>query len=271
MGKHLIQAFAVDDPDRFAQLLGSCPDVEAAVELLKQMPDGLEGEVLSHLSPDAAGRLLSGLPDELLAGWLGTCSIDAGRRLLVKLGDERSAKLISMMSDRAKRRGLRRITTYPEDTVGALVQVGVMTVPFSATAVEIKQALHEQGGYPDSPVVIVGEDDTVLGVLDLAAFVRNQQDNALASEFCIAVQAVHADAPVDSVIGKEDWSRLSSLPVVDAGDRLVGYLTRSALDRAAGQSSQGNVLLESGYELSLRLIQFLSYMMELIFSRRKGH
>jgi Mg/Co/Ni transporter MgtE len=271
MGRHLIHAFAVDDPDRFAQLLGATHDIDAAIELLNRMPDGLEGEVLAHLTPEAADRLLNGLPDDLLAVWLGTCSVEAARRLLLKVGPERTASLISKITDRSKRRGLRRITSYPEDTLGSHLQTGMITVPESATAAETEEALHAQQGDPDCPVVVIARDGSVAGILDLVAFVRNQDDQARVAEFCIPVQPAYADAPISSVTEREDWSRLASLPVVDTQDQLVGFVTRSALERATGTFRPGHAFLESSFEISLRFIQFLSYSMELIIGRRRDH
>ena len=268
MGERLIQAFAIEDPGHFARLLGTSHDIAEAVEILNRIPDGAEGEVLNQLSPESGDRLINGLPDELLAAWLGTCPTDVGRRLMARIGAERSAVLIAGIKDPAKRRGLRRMASYPAGSIGAYMNDKVMAILHSASAAEIEDLyrLHQAG--PDAPAVIIGPEDRVMGMLDLAALVANDEKDARADEFCIAVQPVHAETPVTSLLDRKNWQLFSSLPVVDFQDRLVGYITRSAVEAATASDRPGNVFLDSVVELSSRYMQFLAHMMALIISRR---
>lgn len=268
MGRHLLQAFANHDPERFAQLLGSANDVSEAIEILEGIPGEAGGEVLSKLSPEAADRLLAALSDELLGKWLAACPSDVGRRLLVRVTPERSERLISRIRDAAKRRGLRRITTYPADSIGAHMQPRVLTIPELATAAEAELAFQEHEGGPDCPAVILGANGKVSGVLDLVAFVRNREQDARAAEFCIPVPPVHAESPISTVVDGAEWRHLASLPVVDFEDKLVGYVTRAELESAVRKLRPGNVFLDSSVELAARLLQFLAYTMVLIISRR---
>lgn len=271
MGKRLLQAFAVEDPDRFAQLLGATHDVGEAVEILNEIPDGAEAEVLSRLGPEAAERLLGALSDDMLGAWLAACPTDVGRRLLSRVGQQRSTRLISRIEDPSKRRGLRRIASYPADSIGAKMHFGVLTISEAATVSEVERVFQEQQAGSECPAVIIGADRRVAGVLDLVAFVRNRDDEACAGEFCIRVPPVHADSPLSSLLMREEWRQLTGLPVVDFENKLVGYVTRADLVSAARKFRPANVFLESSVELSARFLQFLAYMMVLIISRREDH
>ncbi|MDX1555003.1 MAG: hypothetical protein R3212_03160 [Xanthomonadales bacterium] len=268
MAKHLLQAFAIEDPDRFAQLLGASHNIEEAIEILNEIPDGSEGEVLAHLSPEAAERVFNGLPDALLATWLSNCPSDVGRRLLSRLAPDRRDQLIGEVKDPAKRRGLRRIATFPAGTIGAHMQGRIMAVAESATAVEVEELYRRQQGSRDCPAILLGPDERVIGLLDLAAFVGNEDNDALVGEFCLPVQAVYAESPLDSLTERDAWQGLSTLPVVDFQEKLVGYITRADVSEAFGAAGSGNVFVDSAIELSSRYMQFLAYMLTLIISRR---
>lgn len=269
MSKRLLQAFAVEDPDRFAHLLGATHDVEEAVEILNDIPDGAEAGVLSLLGPAASERLLGALSDDMLAAWLATCPTDAGRRLLARVGQERASRLIARIENSSKRRGLRRIAAYPDDSIGAKMHLGVLTISETATVSEVERVFQEQLSGPECPAVIIRADGRVAGVLDLVAFVRNRDDEACAGEFCTRVPPVYADSPLSSLLTQEEWRHLGGLPVVDLEGKLVGYVTRADLESAARTFRPANVFLESGAELSARFLQFLAYMMVLIISRRE--
>lgn len=268
MGKHLLQAFAVEDPDRFAQLLGASHNIEEAIEILNEIPDGTEGEVLAHLNPEAAERLFNGLPDELLATWLSNCPSDVGRRLLSRLNSERREALIAVVKDPAKRRGLRRLATYPAGSIGAHMQGRVLAVADSATALEVEELYRRRQGSGDYPAILLGADERVIGLLDLAAFVGNEDNDARVSEFCMDVRPVYAESPLDSLRERDAWQGLSTLPVVDFQERLVGYITRADVSEAFNTEGSGNVFVDSAIELSSRYMQFLAYMLTLIISRR---
>ncbi len=268
MGKRLLQAFAVEEPDRFAQLLSSSHDLEEAVEVLNGIPDGSEGEVLTHLKPDAAERLLNGLPDELLATWLGNCPADVGRRLIGRLGPDRSEQIIQKINNASKRRALRRLTAFPAGSIGSLMRGQAMAISEAMPASEVETLLSEHHLASQCPLIVLGADDRVMGVLDLVAFIGNQDPHAPSGDFYSPVKAVHAESPLDSLAGRDVWQGCAALPVVDHHQKLVGYITRSQVEEALGSASGGSIFLDSAIELSSRYLQFLAFVMTLIISRR---
>ncbi len=269
MGKRLLSAFALDEPERFAQLLGNSHDVEEAVEILEGIPDGSEADVLAHLKPEAAERLLNSLPLEMLANWLSTCPSDSGRRLLNRLGTERAHKLIDKIKDPARRRGLRRMATWPAGTIGSQMHDSLLVIPETATAEEVSERYRDLQGERVGLAIILNDKERVVGVLDMSAIVANADPAAHAEEFCLQVRPVYAESPLESLLDPEVWQGRHRLPVVDFQDRLVGYISRSDVAASLGLSSPGSLFVESAVELSSRYMQFLAFVLTMIVSRRK--
>jgi Mg/Co/Ni transporter MgtE len=269
MSKHLLSAFAKDDPERFAQLLGASSDVEETVSILTDIPDGLEGDVVSRLTAEAADGLLSDLPDPVVVGWLRTCSSDNARRMLARIGLERSASLISGIDDRSKRNELRRLVEYPVGTVGELVQLNVMAIRDSMAVSDIQPEIQRQSGSVDAPVVIIREDGTVSGVLDLVELMKNRDPDARAGNFCIPVKPLFDEASLSSLGNRDEWNRMTSIPVVDYAGRLIGYVSRTRLqDRFAG-AGEGSLFFQSANELAKQFLEFMAHVLLLFFTRRE--
>lgn len=268
MSKHLLRAFAADDPALFAQLLGAADDPAEAIAVLSDIPDGLEGEVVARLTPEAADRLLNELPDPVVIGWLGACTTSTGRRLLSRIDRERATRLIAGISNRSKRRSLRHMVDYPPGSIGELVQTGVITVKESSRVGDIGDEIQQWKGDPESPVVILRDNGTVAGVLDLMGFLKNRDQRAVAADFLIPIKPVYAEAAQASLHDRSEWDRLTILPVVDHDGQSVGYVSRSTFERAHGSIGEGSLLLETGVELSKRFFEFMVYVLVMIFDRK---
>jgi len=267
MGRHLLRAFASEDPRRFAQVIASMQEKTDIQAVLENIPEGLECEVLSHLTPEAASGLLNMVSDKQIAGWLDAASADVGRRMLAHLAPERIERTVAGVGDKSKRRSLLRLTRYPPESIGALVNMQTMVIPETATAAEIATEIQHLENTPDGPVVILTADGNVKGVLDLVAFLRNQDELATAADFCTIVRPLYAEASRASMMDREEWSYMTSLPVVDFEEKLVGFVTRSAMEQASGSHHKRNLFFDSSVELSTRFFQFLVYMMGVILDR----
>jgi len=268
MSKQLLSGFARDDPERFAKLLGNSSDPKEAIEILADIPDGLESDLVSRLSPDIARRLLSELPDAIIIGWLSSCSADSARNILTRIDHERSASLVSGITDRLKRVGLQRLIRYPQGTTGNLASINVMTIRDSLPVSEIAESIQRQESGPEAPIVIVRDDGKVCGVLDVIEFLKNRDPHAHAADFCVKVRPVHADASQTSLINREEWKRLGSLPVVNHKGQLIGYISRSQSEEIEESVSADVGFLSSIVEVSRQFFEAMAYLLTMIFTRR---
>jgi len=268
MGEHLLSGFAKDNPERFAQLLGDANDLKEAINILADIPDGLESDLISRLSPEVARHLLNELPDPIVTGWLSSCSADTARTMLARIGHERSASLVSGITDRSKRIGLQRLMKYPQGTIGELVLLNVMTIRDSIPVSDIAGAIQRQESESGAPIVVIRDDGTVSGVLDLVEFLKNRDMDTCAGDFCIPVKPIYADASQTSLRKRDEWNRLNSLPVVDYEGQLIGYVSRSQSQAILESDSESAQFLQSGIEFSRQFLEVMVYFLMLIFDRR---
>ena len=260
MGSQLLNAFALEDPGRLAELLETSDDAAEALSILMEIPPGLRSDVAARLSPVAAERVLGHQPDSALIEWLSSGPADAARRLLAKFSQDRANRLISGIADRSKRRAFRRFLNYPAGSVGQLTQVHMLTAAENEPASEIDTRIQRLGTPLEGPIPILNQAGRVIGILDLTRFVQNRSSAGSAVSFCIPVEPVFADSPATSLKQPAAWGKLGSLPVVDHEQRLIGYVTRHTLDDALGLKKQSNLFLDSAVELAN---QFWSVLVQL--------
>lgn len=268
MSDHLLSAFAKDDPERFARLLGASGNVTETTGILTDIPDGLEGDVVSRLTVATADQLLNQVPDAVVISWLSSCSSSVARSLLGRIGSERSANLISGIEDRSKRRELQHLVKYPTGTIGELLLLDIIAIRDSLPVSDIYAEMQQQSAGPDAPVVLIRNNGTVSGILDLVKLLKNQDRDAIAKDFQIAVKPVFADASRSSLWKHEEWNRLTSFPVVDYEGHLIGYVPRTRIENSLDSDSECDTFVHSIIELSREFFRFMAHMLLLIFDRR---
>jgi len=268
MSKHLLSAFATREPERFAELLGKSEDVQSTLAILTDIPDGMECDVVSRLTPEAAGRLLNGLTDNVLVSWLESASLDTSRGLLSKINSERASRLIAGVGNASKRRRMRRLAGYPAGSIGELVQTQMILIKENTPADKIAGEIRRQAAASAGPVLIERSDGTFKGTLDLARLIQNTNDAAIAADFCTAVKPVYPESLQSALWNSLDWKEETSLPVIDNKGHPIGYISRTVLDKAARPQTVEDPLMASVIELSKRFWEVTAALLVVIFGRR---
>jgi Mg/Co/Ni transporter MgtE len=90
-----------------------------------------------------------------------------------------------------------------------------------------------RAGRGESTVVLVaGELDRLLGVVELAELVRAAESATLAALLRPPAATLLAAAPLASAVGHRAWETANAVPVLARGDRLLGVLRQQTLARA---------------------------------------
>ena len=236
MGKHLHGAFAAADPARFAALVQQSESVGEMLDVLLEIPGGLETDVLTRLSPESTDRILDQVSDPTLSDWLESGAAEDGRRILSKMAPERAAAVIKGIQSSVKRRELRRLTAYPQNSIGQLMQLGPILLSRDDTVAEIEASIRQHEGTLEGPIVVQNPDGTFSGVFDPVDFLKNAREGQTAVDFSEKIEPVFADSPANLLLA-DHWNGRNSLPVVNYERKPIGFVTRSVIESAVGQAS----------------------------------
>ncbi len=227
----LIRHYLRSHPAESARKMESASAEDAALLLRAESPQ-TAALVLRYVQPDHAARILEA------AGSVGAAelipAIDPARtaNLLARLPEETRTALLAGVSEGLVKE-IESILAYPPGTAGHLMDARVALFK-EETSVET--ALDQIQGLRDrriSDLVLTDDDGKFKGTVRLQDVVGAEPTRSLAELRSPRVAFVQPMTPREDVVELLNKHQLSSLPVVDLQDRVVGIIRQVGLLEAA--------------------------------------
>ncbi|HEX6313476.1 MAG TPA: magnesium transporter [Gemmatimonadaceae bacterium] len=212
---------------------------EAAVHLEDLAPQDT-ARILEQQRPDLAAAMLRALRADYAADVVSAFSATAASAILGRLEPAVAAALVSRLDpeagtarlqglDPALARELTALLTYPAGVAGAIMDPRVTSFRPDATARQALTRLRALRHKAIHNVFLVDADGRLtgtVGIQDLALAGPATKLEDLALPFPPRVQAL---APHEDLIAIVEERKLSSIPVVDISDRLIGVVRHADL------------------------------------------
>lgn len=225
----------LDDEQRQAvvELLGP----EQSAWLLGSLPDAQTAEVVDDLEPETAAEILERFTSDDQADLLNAIDDDAAEAILEHMTPEAA-------------RGLRELAAYPADTAGGLMITEAVTFPDTYTVGDVVRTLRQNTTqYADMQVQYVFVTDTakrLVGVLRMRDLLFQHDDRQIASIMIGSPLTVRDDESLDDLDALFDERAFLGVPVVDAENRLLGIVLRSAVEEAMADRANSDHLKTQG-------------------------
>jgi magnesium transporter len=235
LGEHpLSLAFMRGHPAQAARVLEALPATDAA-QLFARAPARLGTAVLAVMLPHRAARCIAELDDARTLELLATMGTQPTVALLRQLPEARRRGLIAGLPTAAALASTM-LLGYAEDSLGAWADPDVVVMTAATRAAEALERV--RAAPPAHPVVFVADAERrLVGAVPLATLLQAQGAATLATLMQRPAIVLAAHAPLVGTAAHPGWQQASLLPVVEAGNRLVGVLTRDALARALQRSA----------------------------------
>ncbi len=233
----LTLAFIETHPADAARVLEHLVAADAAA-LLDTIPATLAAPVIGEMIPAYAARCLETLRDDVAAGLIQVLGVQAGSSVLRYLPAGRRSALLEQLPG-SNGIAYRLLLGYPEDTVGALMELRSLAV---AADTGVKEALARVRRSPDDAgdfVYVVDADRRLQGIVRLVQLVRANQAFTVAQIMRRGVPMISAQASLHAARRHEGWREFHVLPVVESQDRFVGALRYAALIQALAYTQPG--------------------------------
>ncbi|BBP02794.1 magnesium transporter MgtE [Sulfuriferula plumbiphila] len=247
--QHLAELHTVLDdmhPADVARVLEALPlgDRLLVWDLVKAERDG---EILLEVSDAVRESLIKSMDsDELLAA-AETLDTDEIADLAPDLPQDVIQDLLESL-DAQKRARLQSALSYPEDSVGALMDYDMVTIRADVTLEVALRYLRRLKELPDQTdkLFVVDRDGALRGVMPLQRLLLQDPEAKVAD--VMAEEVVTFRPQDDATDAAQAFERydLVSAPVVDARNRLVGRLTVNAVVDYIRQESDSDMLSIAG-------------------------
>lgn len=199
--------------------------------LLADAPVRLVSPVLRAMLPLQAARCLKTLSDDAVSGLLRAMGPQAGVAVLHYIPELRRNVLLAQLPT-AVAIAFKLLLGYPEDTVGAWMNPRVLSLT-ADTKVEVAiRRLREAEEETDASLFVIGQNQSLLGQVDLGGLLRAPADAPLSKLMRPLKFTLPARTAIRAVEEHAGWDDNQVLPVVEREDRFVGALDRGILARA---------------------------------------
>ncbi|MBN2583849.1 MAG: magnesium transporter [Planctomycetes bacterium] len=212
-------------PAAAAELLGGLNAAEI-VRILPTLDIQFQADVFSHFEMPMQVELVDGQGRRQVARLLEEMSPDDRADLIVALSEEVQHELMPLVAQ-AERADIRRLASYPEDSVGAVMTTDYATVPEDITAGAALERLRHVA--PDAETIyyiyVTDAERHLKGVFSLKTLILARPDRKISTLMIsdvISVRATDDQETVAQETAKYDWL---AMPVVDDANRLVGLVT----------------------------------------------
>jgi magnesium transporter len=214
-------------PGEAARSLENLPPAEILGFLTRQTP-ARGAAVLERLAPDSAADVLEKMDPELARPMLPL--VDAARvaALLARLDENGRQRHLAVLEP-PLRGEIQALIDYPLDSAGHLMDPRVTGFRVDDTVQDVLERMRRLRGRPVHYVFVIDEEGRLMGAVpiqDLALAAPEERAGALVRA---APARVQATASRDEVLEELQTRRVSSLPVVDWDDRLLGVIRHNEL------------------------------------------
>lgn len=257
-------------PASAAAVLERLPPEEVA-SYLQQVPSSLAAPVVSAMLPFHSARCLMAAGEPcaiaLLSSMPGASAAAVLRRMPHALADA----LIERLPPRSAFR-LRLVLRYPQTTVGAWMESGVLTLPVEASVHDAWRLLRQDGEDLERFVYVVDREKHLLGHVTSAALLT-ASDDMMIERLIDEVTPLKARGDLPLALARRDWPEVDPLPVVARDGVFLGIARYAELqfaqERELGSRPQ-SVLAETLVDLMETYWSGLARLVEAPFSLSKS-
>lgn len=233
-------------PADIADILESLPLNQRKL-LWNLMDSTIRGQVLLEVSDAVRMTLISEMPSELLADSTEQLDSDEIADLAPDLPKKVMQKILRSLNDQ-KRQRLQEVLTYPDNTVGALMDFGMLTIRDDVSLKAVSRFIRKIGKLPDhtDKLFVVDSNNVLCGILPLGTLLTGRLADQVADVLVSKVVCFRVTDTADEAARAFERYNLISAPVVDAGNRLVGRLGVDAVVDFIRDEADEDMLIQAG-------------------------
>ena len=204
-----LDVLTVEDRQRIVGAL----DADAAGTVLTDTTVSIRADLVDEIEPERLARIAEAMPPDDAADLIGELEVGETEEVLYH---------ISSPDDEV----LRQLLTYPGDTAGGIMHPEAVALQPAETVDDAIQVLHAiDEDTPIAALYVVDEYRRLLGYVRLRNMVTARPASSLGDIMSTDVISVTVDTDQEEVADLVDKFDFVAIPVVDAGNRLVGVVT----------------------------------------------
>ncbi len=221
-------------PDLQKQLILALTPEDAA-EVVEALPEETASDIIESLPPEQAADIVEEMPSDSRADLVS--SLDEPETVLSEMEPEEAADT-------------RALSSYEDDEAGGLMITEFLSYETHQTVADVIKDLRENAEqYSDFDIqylYILNHQGNLTGVLPIRDLLFAQQSATVSDLMRQSTLEIRDDLKLEKIREHFDEISFSALPVVDRFERMVGIVTRSAIEEAQTEQAEKDYLSSQG-------------------------
>jgi magnesium transporter len=215
-------------------------DVRELAAFLERQEASLSADVLRRLRNDRAAEMIEALSARAASAILSALEPGLAASLVARLDeDARAARLAAL--DPALAKELTELLAYPPGVAGALMDPRVTSFRADTSARQVLAQMRALSNPDIRDVYLVDDEGRLLGAVGVQELAIADPDARLGGLAQRTPPRVQALAPQEELVAVAEDRRVTSLPVVDISDRLVGVIRYADILSATQRDASATV------------------------------
>jgi magnesium transporter len=205
----ILDVLSVDDRQRIVGAL----DADAAGTVLTDTTVSIRADLIDEIEPERLARIAEAMPPDDAADLIGELEVDESEEVLSHISSDDEVVL-------------RQLLAYPEDTAGGIMHPEAVALQPEETvdnAIQVLRTVDEDT--PIAALYVVDGEHRLLGYVRLRRLVTARPGLRIADVMSTDVISVMVETDQEEVADLVNKFDFMAVPVVDAGNRLLGVVT----------------------------------------------
>lgn len=213
--------------------------------------------VFQRIATEVAGLILIELTEERQRELIALTPVARLERIVDSLNPDDAADIYNLLPeshrlgilksvDKDLASQIRKLSEYEDRTAGGIMTTQFVAVSEADTTYAVIDNVRASEKIETDQVYVVDDKERLRGVLSLQDLLQVEDDRPVADVMVDQVISVHEDDDQEEASRVATTYGLSTLPVVDDGDRLVGIVTADDLDYVQEEEASEDIYRMAG-------------------------
>ncbi len=215
--------------------------------LISMLGRDFNAAALSELDEGVRDQVLESMPNEKVAEALQQLDSDEAVYLIEDLDKEDQTDILAKLPY-FERSALERSLEYPEDSAGRIMQTDLIAVPPFWSVGQTIDHMREADDLPDRfyEIFVVDPAYHLIGSVALNRLLRSKRPTSIESITDSDIRPIPVESDQEEVARQFERYNLTSAPVVDPDQRLVGVITADDVVEVVQEEASEDILRMGG-------------------------
>lgn len=194
-----------------------------AAAILQKVPISVVSKVIYAMLPSTAAKALTLTSDDFNRALFQSIELADIAAILRYINNEDRKALIELLP-RSRQALCKLLISYPENTVGALIETNVLVIDSHMTVAEAMLRVKKKTYFDHHEVLIVNSKRKIVGKLSIFDLLRAPASTTILALPSTKVATVNGLSDVSTVLDMDIWKNTDSISVVNRRKEFIGIL-----------------------------------------------